>query len=222
MSKFNEDKSKAVRVITECAVKYKLNLLNKTLLFVCTDRCNHVFTYEVSFKVGNYMHLTGCIPAVSFITDKNGKSIGEKRISAPDFFRNCIKGRISEDSFNFSDNHTTPLKLEVLPYLMEKDISARQIGNYNQRGLVLDSTKIIGNVRACMGLKETETGKLVPNSTLNADIRDYITDSRRVIATYRKSIGTDKFTDIVYSAKGVEWSNIVLPTEYEYLQHPLN
>lgn len=220
MPKPSEDKTKAVKIITECAIKYKNNLLNKSLLFVCMDKHKSIVIHEVSFEAGNYMHLTGCIPTIPVSKDENGNIVYGKRMSAPDFFWNCTKARISERDFDFSDNHTTPLKLEILPILMEKDASARQIGDYNQRGLVLDSTMIAGGVRACMGLKEIKGGRLIPNSALKADVRDYIVNPLRIIVTYQKNIGTDHYADIVHCAKNIEWDKIKLPTEYSYLPIP--
>lgn len=42
-------KEQAVKIITDCAEKYNNELLNKTLLFICTDKHKHIVYYEFSF-----------------------------------------------------------------------------------------------------------------------------------------------------------------------------
>ena len=42
----------------------------------------------------------------------------------------------------------------------------------------------------------------------------------RIIATYRKSRSEEQYSEIVFTAKKVEWEKIVLPDEYSYLVLP--
>lgn len=219
MSKHSEDKKKAVSVITKCAIKYKENLLDTSLLFVCTDKHKKIVIREIVFEAGNFLHLTGCKTAKREIINPDG-TVEIQKLSAPDFFKHCVNGRLSEDDFEFADNGTTPLKLEVLPILMEKDISANQIGEYNNNGLVLECDSLAGNVKACMGMKEIKNGRYIPNSALNADIREYIKHSFRIIVTYQKKISEARYNNIVHVAKKVEWDKIKYPKGYEYLPKP--
>lgn len=59
MSKHSEDKKKAIKIVTECAIKYKRNLLDRSLLFVCTDKHKHVSVVELKFEAGNIQACLG-------------------------------------------------------------------------------------------------------------------------------------------------------------------
>ena len=52
-------KEKALQIIIESARKYKENLLNQQLLFICSDKHNIISSLEVSFDASNFLHLTG-------------------------------------------------------------------------------------------------------------------------------------------------------------------
>ena len=52
-------KEQALQIIIECAKKYKENLLNRQLLFICSDKNNNISSLEVSFDASNFLHLTG-------------------------------------------------------------------------------------------------------------------------------------------------------------------
>lgn len=72
-------KEKALWIIVECAKKYKENLADRTLLFVCTDREKRIKLSEVSFDASNYLYLTGCklskqITAQDFFSKVSGTS----------------------------------------------------------------------------------------------------------------------------------------------------
>ncbi len=47
-----------------------------------------------------------------------------------------------------------------------------------------------------------------------------ITDMRRVAITYRKAANDTEYTEIVYSAKGIDWSAFTLPEPYISLPLP--
>ena len=57
----------------------------------------------------------------------------------------------------------------------------------------------------------------VPNTVLEGDIRGYVTDLRTIVATFKKSVGDPRYTEIVRSGKKVDWSRIRFPDEYAYL-----
>lgn len=219
MARNSKDKVRAVKIIVECATKYKENLLNNCLLFICVDKHGNVSGQEVSFEAGNFLHLTGCKTVVRELKDKNGKKV-KRKLSAPDFFWHCVDKRLSEDDFEFSESKTAMMKLQILPILMEKNLSANSIGEYNNRGPVLQCNRIAGGVKACMGIKRLKNGKYVPNSALKADIREYIVSPLRIIATYRKKIDDEQYSELVYKAKKIEWSKIIYPVEFAYIKKP--
>lgn len=192
-----------------CAEAYKENLSEKSLLFVCTDKHKKVFCLEVTFDKSNFQHLTG------LRTDESG-------ISPAHFFELCIDHRLTENDFEFAKDGTTPLKMRVLPQLVTKNLSARMIGDYNGLQPKLYTEKIAGGIAACVGFVHSKgVGRYVPNTVLEGDIRKLTNRANRIIITYRKCRGEDKYGEIVYSAKKVDWTKIKLPAEYDYLPLPM-
>ena len=57
-------------------------------------------------------------------------------------------------------------------------------------------------------------------AVLEGDIRTKVKAADRIIATYRKSRSEEQYSEIVFTAKKVEWEKIVLPDEYSYLVLP--
>lgn len=222
MSKHSEDKKNAVKIITECAKKYEKNLLGRTLLFVCMDKHKQVTMFELRFEAGNFMHLTGCHPIEKPVLDADGKWIGREKMSAPDFFKHCVNSRLSEDDFEFSSNKTTPLKMKILPQLMERDISANQIGEFSGNGLLLACDRITGNVKACLGMKQLRDGTYIAQTALNGDVREYTKEPLQIIITYSKRTADSQYKEIVRTSKSknLDWSRIKFPKEYEYLPLP--
>ena len=104
-------KQQAISIITDCAVKYKENLDGYQLLFILKDKHKHISSLEVSFNPYNFLHLTGIK-----LADKT---------TATDFYERCLNHKLSPDDFSFAPDGTTQLKLEILPQLMVKNISAK-------------------------------------------------------------------------------------------------
>ena len=95
------------------------------------------------------------------------------------------------------------------------------IGDYNARRPALFTEKLVGGIRACVGFVYDRSRKCyVPNTVLNIDMRDNITNRLRIIATYRKNRKDDQYYEVVYKAKKIDWTKIKFPKEYEYLPRP--
>ena len=203
-------KKEALSIVCRCAQKYKQELINHSLLFICLDKNKRTYAVEVTFDASNFQHLTG------LQTHKQG-------ISPKDFFHRCIEQRLSENDFDFAEDGTTPLKLEVLPVLIRKDLSANMIGNYNGMQAKLFTDKLAGNVRACMGFKKIgNAGRYVPNTVLNGRTGSFTDEEDRIIITYRKAASDSQYSEIVHTAKEIAWQNIHLPKGYESLPLPEN
>lgn len=162
----------------------------------------------VTFDIGNFLHMTG------FKLRKSG-------INARHFFNLCYDKRLTEADFDFSADGTTEMKMRVLPSLMKKNLSAKMLGDYNMSQPKLYTDKIAGSLSACMGfVRDGGEGRFVPNTVLEGDIRTKVKAADRIIATYRKSRSEEQYSEIVFTAKKVEWEKIVLPDEYSYLVLP--
>lgn len=206
-------KEQAVSIVTLCAKAYQENLANRTLLFVCMDKHKRISCIELSFDASNYMHLTGLKPIS--VVDGNGTA---RKLSATDFYSKCLDGKLSVQDFDFAKDGTTTLKLDVLPFVINKNLSANMIGDYNSGNPKLYTEKLVGGVKACVGFVLTEPSrKYVPNTVIKVDIRDYATSTTRVIAVLRKRKTDNLYKEITYKAKKIDWSSIKLPNGFEYL-----
>lgn len=199
-------KKQIIKIVTDCANKYASQLLNKSLLFITFDKHKNTSAIEVFFEKRNYLHLTGLV-------------VDKQVISAERFFELCIAKKLSQEDIGLREDGTTNLKLQILPILMKKNLSANSVGNYNDSGLDLYTEKIAGGIKGCMGFRtDSVTKRLVPNTVLNKDIRQCTKAPQdRIIATFRKDQAEGVYSEVVYIAKKVEWNRVKFPEEYTYL-----
>lgn len=208
-------KEKAIKIITTCAKIYDKELCNRCLLFVCADKHKNVSYMEFTFKERNFLHLTGVCLVNKTKTETGNFSADEKiNISAVEFYEKCLSGKLSPKDFEFSEEGTTQLKLDVLPYVLTKNLSANMIGDFNSNRPKLYTQKLVGGSKACIGFVLDEKKNLyVPNTILNCDLRDEVSGYVRIIETYRKYFDECVYNEIVYKAKKVDWDRIIYPDE---------
>ena len=160
-------KEQAIKIVVTCAEAYKENLANKNLLFICQDKHKRTSAIEFSFDASNFLHLTG----LKIKKKKHGSEESDDAISAKEFYEKCIAHRLSVSDFEFAKDGTTPLKLDVLPKLISKNLSATMIGDYNSQNPKLVTDKLAGSTAACMGFVPTgPANRYVPNTILKVDI----------------------------------------------------
>lgn len=201
-------KKEAMAIVFSCAPLYKENLVGRSLLFVTTDKHKSVHCLEVTFDVSNFLHMTGF-------------KVKRAEISARHFFNLCYDKRLTEADFEFAADGTTEMKMCVLPGLMKKNLSAKMLGDYNMSQPKLYTDKIAGSISACMGfVRDGGEGRFVPNTVLEGDIRSKVKSADRIVATYRKKHDEKQYSEIVFTAKKVEWEKLILPEEYSYLVLP--
>lgn len=168
-------KEEALKILFKSAQLYKENLVNNNLLFICMDKHKRTSSLTIQFATTGFLHLTG----VKF-NDRKSMSSGE-------FFDKCLKRRLSLDEFELAKDGTTEKKLQILPLLFSKNLSATIVRDFSARTPVLVTDKLVGGVKGCIGfVYERTTGFYAPNTVLNLDIRTYISNQLRIIATYRK------------------------------------
>ncbi len=108
-------KKDAIRIVVGCAEKYKDNLVDRTLLFILSDKHKNTSSLEVTFNASNFLHLTGLKiynPAEedddkAEVMDSN--MLTTKMISPKEFYRRCLKHELSEEDFEFADDGTTEI-----------------------------------------------------------------------------------------------------------------
>ncbi|HIT34859.1 MAG TPA: hypothetical protein IAC31_09610 [Candidatus Faecousia intestinigallinarum] len=210
-------KAQAVSIVVACAEQYRENLANKNFLFICQDKHKRISAIEFSFDASNFLHLTG----LKVKKHKYNENDTDDAISAKDFYEKCLAHRLSVNDFEFARDGTTQLKLEVLPRLISRNLSATMIGDYNSRNPKLVTDKLAGSTAACMGFVPTGPSKrYVPNTVLKVDIRDYISNQVRVIAVYRKPMDAEQYDEATYFAKKIDWETVEYPEKYSYLLKP--
>jgi hypothetical protein len=185
------DKRKALSIIFHCATAYRNNLEGKNVLFAFGGREKCSF-FETAFPSYNFQHLTGV----------------DSGLTASQFYNASIDRRLFAEQFSFADNGTTPLKLEILPHLMEIYKNARMVGDYDNARAYFYTEKIAGGVTANLGFVKDanypESGLYVPNTTIKDDIRDLsLIPVQRVLAILIKKAPDPKYPLLTYLAKGV-------------------
>ena len=207
----------AIRIVTSCAEKYNYELAGKTLLFAYSDKHKNVNFSEFSFYRYNFLHLTGLRTNLVNNNFTTQKDITD-RISADDFFQKCLSHKLSPFDFDFAQDGTTPMKLDVLPSLITKNLSANMIGIYNDQKPLLYTERLTGSIHGCMGfILDHNSAQYVPNTVLKEDIRNITTNTNRIIAVYRKSIENFSYKEVTYIAKKIDWDKIKYPDKYAYL-----
>lgn len=197
-------KEQAISIVVACAEKYRDELINRSLLVVHADKHNNVGCVELSFDASNFNHLTG---------------LKANAMSATDFYYRCLSHRLTVKDFEFADNRTTELKLDVLKSFMTKNMSAHMIGDCDSFKPKLYTEKLVGGQNACIGFVRNSSDKrYVPNTLLKCDIRDVSSSTRRVIAVFRKLKQECAYNEITYRAKKFDWDGVSFPTEYTYLR----
>ncbi len=211
-------KKQAIDIVVNCAEKYRDELNNRNLLFVCMDKHKQLSYIEVTFHDYSYMHMTGLRP----VKKSQGENNEELTVySAAEFYERCLAHRLSPDDFDFSDKGTTPMKLDILPYIINKSLMVNMVGDFSSMRPKLYTEKLAGGTKACVGfVKDKESGEYIPNTVLKEDIRNNVSDYVRVIVTYRKKISEEKYSEIVYFTRKIDWSKAVFSEEYSYLPVP--
>lgn len=211
-------KEKAISIVTSCAKAYQENLVDKSLLFVCSDKHSNISCIEFTFDSSNFLHLTGLKPK-AFITESGE----EHTLNSTEFYNKCLDRKLRTTEFDFATDGTTPLKLDVLPSLINKCLSAKMIGDYNSPNPKLYTEKLVGNISACMGFIQTNnTGRYVPNTVLKVDMRNYTRGTTKVIAVFRKSKNENIYSERTYISKNTDWSSIKCPEQFSYLNNSDN
>ena len=214
-------KEDAIKIVVQCAEKYQQELEQRSLLFLCVDKHMTVSSYEFSFFGYNYQHLTGLKTKghLNEASEGEDETKTEKEISAIPFYEKCLDHKLSPDDFEFAEDGTTTLKLEVLSGLITKNLSASMIGDYNSSKPKLYTERLAGGVKACMGfVKDDASGFYVPNTVLKEDIRDNVSSWLRVIAIFRKPIADKAYEEITYLGKKIDWGKLHFPADISYLR----
>ncbi|MCL2819338.1 MAG: PBECR4 domain-containing protein [Oscillospiraceae bacterium] len=196
-------KDEAIKILTTCAGQYNKNLANKNVLYIFSGN-GKISYFESLFLPRHYLHLTGIE-----IVSENIKSV--------DFYRLCLKSKLSSSAFTFHKNGTTEMKLSVLPQVMNIHRSAKMIGDYDNKKSILYTEKIIGTITACVGFVRDDRYYL-PNTTLREDIRTItLKPQKRILAIFTKGDKDKRYYNCSYLAKRVSLESIAISDELKQL-----
>ena len=182
----SKTKAEAIRIVHSAAVAYHSNLVNKNVMFVAVENGKAVL-FETSFLPRNFLHLTGIRTNLSSIT----------------FFNLSLRDRLREQDIAFTADGTTDKKLDVLNSLMNIQVTARMLGDYDHSKRLLVTDKLAGTVTSAMGFRK-DGYYYLPNTSLKTDMRTIsIKPIQRVAAVFVKQIQEPMYQDMTYIAKGL-------------------
>ena len=191
-------KEEAIRIITDCAKKYRETLEGKNLLFLfgSPQAPQH---FEAAFLPRHFLHFTGV------------ELSPREFISSTDFYDRCLTRNLRPSDFSIPDSGTVEMKLSVLPQMINISKTAKMIGEYSFSKSLLYTEKLAGNVTACVGFVRDDRF-YIPNTVLREDIRDITKrPQKRVLAVFKKGMKEPFYAELCYHAKGIDLSKVTLP-----------
>ena len=161
--------------------------------------------YEVVFHRGNFLHLTG--------VKLNKIEVS----SAIHFYEKCLDNRLTENDFTFPKDGSSGQKLDILESMMGIKRCATMIGEFTDRGPMLFTEKVAGNIRGCIGFVKDRNTKLnVPNTLLKKDIRDITRKPmQKIYAILSKDYTADTYTNLEKIDKDIDFDSYRFPDEIE-------
>lgn len=204
-------KETAIAMICAAAQAYRESFIDRRLLFIGYKASSRkAATLEVVFHAANFLHLTG----VLWLPNSDG--------SAKEFFNRCINHKINAKEITFAYGGITELKICALQSLLNSQhLNANMMGSFNGVGVSLCTENLVGSENACMGfVRDQRQNYYSPNTVLAGDVRQWIRDSYRVVAVYRTERNCPFFSELVYTAKNVDWSRVIYPPKYIALPKP--
>ena len=182
------EKREIIKIIENCAIKYKNNLSNKNLLFVYYDK-NIVKYIETKFLPSNFLHLTG----IKYERESNNNAIK--------FYKDILDKKVSLKNLKIVNEGIIKLKLNILNMILDINYSAKMIGEFNSNFKnLLRTEKIIGTNVYSMGFIKVGD-YYIPNTTLKEDIRNITNKTNRVIAIFSKKIKEKQYSKLTYINK---------------------
>ena len=193
------NKKEALKIIIDSAKKYQENLENKKVIFIYKEK-GKIKYIEAIFLPRNFLHLTGIQ-----IKNSNIKS-------SIDFYHLCLKNRISILDFDFKENGTTIMKLQILSQIIQIQKLARSIGEYNYFKPILVTDKLAGTNQACIGFIQKDN-YYIPNTVLKENCKSMVVEQYKILCIAGKKMQEEKYSEITYYAKDIDINKILASKE---------
>lgn len=186
----SDPNARRIERICNAASIYREQLLDRAVLFA-SGTPDSIQVVEASFRAENFCHLVGIRP-----TNRALKSSGL-------FFLAHGKNLSSSDFEFIRGEHYSDMKLEVAGRVFRIDVNARMMGDFQEGHFVnLATDKVIGRQNAVLGLVDVGD-TFVPNTVINADIREVARNPKRILATFKRGIDAPSWGEPRYVAKGI-------------------
>jgi|GEM_PF-1490368 len=188
--------------IIKYAREYQSNFVGKNVMFVFKSRQNaSIGAFETDYPTPNFLHLTG--------VDINRNTVS----SATAFYDLAIKGELNDSHFTVREKRKVEGKLSAFSQTMAIHKTAKEVGDYVGNMGKLYTEKLSGNVFACLGYRLDDT-VYVPDTNLNRNINLFVKKPHAfILATLRKNVSDEKYTEITHVKKGLDFSTVTLPAE---------
>lgn len=192
---YNMNKSQAINILCKCALNFSNHLENRHYLILASKGESKSFI-EIDFNRSQFMHLSGVVP---------------NKLSAAQFYNKCLGKTLNTSDFEFRTNGTTVLKLVVLERVLNITHNVKMIGDFDTgQRIKLYCEKLIGGTNMCLGLIK-KGNYYIPVTVLKDDIRILVCEVNRVITILSKKKSDMLYSQIEYTAKGIELSVELFP-----------
>lgn len=170
-------KEEAQRILCAAAAQYKEKLANRQFLLIY--KIQQTYEYEVvSFSPGNFLHLTG------IVTEKK----------PVEFYKLCLKQRLSVRDIGFKTDGNTHRKLAVLGLLPELLYHRCWIGDTLGNDIAIRAEYYVGDTKCVMSLGfRSGRDYDFPITLLNMSIREVTRKEFKIYAIYTKKIGAPAY-----------------------------
>lgn len=161
----------ALRKLKTAIINYETYLKNHEYIVIYNE--NGIFQVrKVIFLQENFHHLTGV----------------KLNIKKKDFYKRLLNSKLKLTDFDFREDGTTALKLDVIEFYHTLFTSPSNIGYYdknNYLNIKLMTTKIIGTTRISLGLIK-EKNYYSPNSLLKQSMKQITNQNYPVICILKR------------------------------------
>ena len=184
-------KEDAVNILHKSAEKYNEKLSQKKFMLIYQDNLTGtVKSSVVTFKPLNFKHLTGI----------------QSEIKPAQFFKACLKKRLSTRDFNFDRQGHAQRKLEVLPLMPEVFYNRCWLGPSINNDIYINADYYIGDTRCVLSIGiRTSSFTDVPVTLKKQSIREVVTKECKVYAIASMPLGDkEALWSLTYCEKGFD------------------
>lgn len=130
------------------------------------------------------------------------------------FYHKCLDNTLTESEIRFKEDGTTPLKLEVLPKLVQFLHFSKMTALYNGIKPKLAVDRVVGTTNYCLGFIK-DGDYFVPSSCLMEDVCRLGDNPSQILAIMSKKANQSEpvYKEMRYVAKGVPLNKLKISDE---------